>query len=151
VGAPKSGGITAVDAGSPELSATGGQTIYIPAYSAVTIVNHSQLYQLAITLTVRNTDAKQPIVVTSIRYHHQDGRFIRDLVSGPMRVAPLAALESFVPESDTSGGTAVSFLVEWIGDPSVSPPLVESVMVGTAGTQGVSFTCPGRVVADRGR
>jgi hypothetical protein len=56
-----------------------------------------------------------------------------------------------VKESDTRGGVSASFLVEWVAEQSVSAPLVESVMIGTASTQGVSFTCPGRVIDDRRR
>jgi hypothetical protein len=142
-------GVTAVEPGSPEASAGAGQTIYVPAYSAVAIANNSQLYQLAITLGVRNTDRSLPIVIHSIRYHRQDGSLVRDFLKTPVRVAPLAVLEFFIHEDDTSGGTASSFLVDWAGNPAVSAPVVETVMVGTAGTQGISFTCPGRVVADR--
>ena len=144
-------GVTAVEAGSPEASAGAGQTIYVPAYSAVAIANNSQLYQFAITLGVRNTDASLPIVVRSIRYHRQDGHLVRDFLKTPVRLAPLAVLEFFIHEDDTSGGTASSFLVDWSGDPAVSAAMAETVMVGTAGTQGISFTCPGRVVADRGK
>jgi hypothetical protein len=142
-------GTSAVEQGAVELAAAGGQTIYVPAYSAVATADNSQLYQLAITLSVRNTDRSLPIIVTAIRYHHQDGRLVREYLKAPLRIAPLAALEVYVRECDTSGGTASSFLVDWLGDPAASHPMVESVMVGTTGNQGISFTCPGRVVANR--
>jgi hypothetical protein len=140
-----------VELGSPELAAAAGQTIYVPAYSAVATADNARLYQLAITLSIRNTDRRLPIVVTAVKYHHQDGRLVRDFLKTPLRLAPLAALEFYLREGDTSGGNSSSFLVEWVGGPAASVPVVESVMVGTAGNQGISFTCPGRVVADRGR
>jgi hypothetical protein len=144
-------GATAVEPGSPELTAAAGQTIYVPAYSAVPTADNARLYQLAIALSIRNTDRSLPIVVTAVNYHHQDGRMVREFLKTPLRLAPLAAIDYFIREGDTSGGTASSFLVEWVGDPAASAPVAEAVMVGTAGNQGVSFTCPGRVVADRGR
>jgi hypothetical protein len=144
-------GATAVDPGSSELRAAAGQTIYVPAYSAVATADNARLYQLAITLCVRNTDRNLPIVVTAARYHHQDGRLVRDFLKTPLRLAPLAALDFHIREGDTTGGTAPSFLVEWVGESVASPPITEAVMVGTAGTQGISFVCPGRVIADRGR
>jgi hypothetical protein len=144
-------GATAVEPGSPELAATAGQTIYTPAYSAVATGDNLRLYQLAITLSVRNTDRTEPIVVTTIKYHHQDGRLVRDFLKSPVRLAPLATLDFHIREGDTTGGTASSFVVEWVGEATASAPMVETVMVGTAGNQGISFTCPGRVVADRGR
>jgi len=140
-----------VEPGSPDLADAGkhGQTIYVPAYSAVAIADNAQLYQLAITLSVRNTDRTLPIVITAIRYHHQDGRLVRDMLKTPLRVAPMASLEFFVRARDTSGGIVPSFLVDWVAEPAASAPIVESVMVGTSSSQGLAFTCPGRVVADR--
>jgi hypothetical protein len=145
-------GATPVEPGSPELTGEGGrgQTIYAPAYSAIAIADNAQLYQLATTLSIRNTDRTLPIVITAIRYHHQDGRLVRDMLKTPLRVAPMASLEFFIREGDTSGGTASSFLIDWVAQPAVSPPIVETVMAGTSGTQGISFTCTGRVVAERG-
>ena len=55
----------------------------------------------------------------------------------------MASAEFFVKESDTRGGVSASFLVEWVAEQSVSDPLVETVMIGTASTQGVSFAYRG--------
>jgi hypothetical protein len=146
-------GVTALEPGIPDLAsaAAHGQTIFVPAYSAVATGDNSALYPLAITLSVRNTDQKQPIVLTAVAYHHQDGHQVHAFLKSPVRVAPLAAAEFFVSESDMSGGTVSSFLVEWKSTSPVSDPIVESLMVGTASNQGISFTCPGRVIADLGR
>lgn len=144
-------GVTEVEAGRLELPAAAGQTIYVPAYSAIATSDNLKLYQLAVTLGIRNTDRHHPIIVKSVRYHNQDGQLVREFLKTGLRIAPLATTEFFVRESDRSGGTAASFVVEWIADQSVSDPVVETVMVGTSSNQGISFTCPGRVVADRGR
>jgi hypothetical protein len=128
-----------------------GQTVFVPAYSAVATGDNYALYPLAITLSVRNTDPKHAIVLTSVDYYHPDGRRIREFLKSPLRIAPLAAAEFFVSESEMSGGTVSSFVVDWISAERATAPVVESLMVGTAGTQGISFTCPGRVTADLGR
>ncbi len=144
-------GASAVELGSPELADTGkhSQTVYVPAYSAIAIADNAQLYQLAITLSIRNTDRTVPIIVTAIDYHHQDGRLVKKMLTTPLRVAPMASLEFFVRARDTSGGIVSSFLVDWVAEPTASAPIVESVMVGTSSSQGIAFICPGRVVADR--
>jgi hypothetical protein len=126
-----------------------GQTIYVPAYSSVFTSDGAHNFNLAVTLSIRNTDRTHPIVVTSASYYNQDGQLVRDYLKKPLRMGPMASTEFFVSESDTSGGVSASFLVEWVAEQSVSAPLVESVMVGTASTQGISFTCLGRVLADR--
>ncbi len=125
-----------------------GQTIYVPAYSSVFTADRAHSFNLAVTLIVRNTDRVNPIVVASASYYDHDGQLVRDYVKKPLRIGPMASIEFFVAENDTSGGASASFLVEWVAEQSVSAPLVESVMIGTASTQGVSFTSPGRVLAD---
>jgi hypothetical protein len=126
-----------------------GETIYVPAYSSIFISDHADRYDLAITLAVRNTDPSHPIILTKVRYMAQAGHTIRDYLDKPIRVAPLASAGFFVAESDTSGGPLVSFQVEWVAETLVSSPIAETTMVGVSGTQGVSFVCQGRVIADR--
>jgi Protein of unknown function (DUF3124) len=128
-----------------------GQTIYVPAYSSVFTADQAHSFNLAVTLSIRNTDRTNPIVVTSASYYDQDGQLVRDYLKKPLRIGPMASTEFFVTENDTSGGVSASFLVEWVAGKSVSAPLVESVMIGTASTQGVSFTSPGRVLDDHSR
>jgi hypothetical protein len=128
-----------------------GQTIYVPAYSSVFTSDRAHSFNLAVTLSIRNTDRTHSILVTSTSYYNQDGQRVRDYLKKPLRIGPMASTEFFVSESDTSGGVSASFLVEWVAEQSVSVPLVESVMIGTASNQSVSFTCPGRVVAVRSR
>jgi Protein of unknown function (DUF3124) len=143
-------GVTEIDAVDPGRVAA-GETIYVPAYSSVYVTDQAQAYNLAITLSIRNTDPNQPIVVTSVRYHDHDGRLVHEYLKKPLRIAPLAAMEYFITESDTSGGYSASFLVDWVAEQAPNPPLVEAVMIGTAGSRGISFTCSGRVIADRAR
>jgi hypothetical protein len=127
-----------------------GQTIYVPAYSAISTSDRADKFQLAITLGIRNTDRAHAIVVTTASFYHQDGQIVRDFVKKPLRIGPLASTEFFVKESDMSAGILASFVVEWVAEQKVTAPLVESVMVGLASSRGVSFRCPGRVVAERG-
>jgi hypothetical protein len=127
-----------------------GQTLYVPAYSSVFTSDRAHRFNLAVTLSIRNTDRAAPIVVTSARYYDQDGQLVRDYLERPLRIGPLASTEFFVTESDTRGGVSASFLVEWVAERRVSAPVVEALMVGTASNQGVSFTAPGRVIAERG-
>ncbi len=128
-----------------------GQTIYVPAYSHVLTSNDARPFDLAVTLSIRNTDRTHAIVVTKVDYYDRDGRHVRSYIKKPLRVASLGAVEFFVKEKDTSGGSSASFLVDWVAENVVSAPLSETVMIGTASTQGISFLCPGRVIAERSR
>ena len=98
------------------------------------------------TLSTRNTDRARPLYLTAVAYHDADGRLVRSYVTRPVRIAPLASAQFFVRETDVSGGSAASFLVDWGAEGPLSEPVVEAVMVGTAMNQGVSFTSQGRAV-----
>jgi hypothetical protein len=128
-----------------------GQTVYVPVYSSVLTSDRAHRFNLAVTLSVRNTDPTHSIVIVAVRYYDDDGHLIRDYLKKPLQIGPMASIEFFVTENDTSGGVSASFVVEWVADQSVNAPVVESVMIGIASTQGVSFTCPGRVLKDQGR
>ncbi len=123
-----------------------GQTLYVPAYSDVPYRDEMRRYQLAITLSIRNTDAVQSIVIMSVRYFDTEGRFLHAYVEPPLSLGPLASKAFVVQERDTRGGTGASFLVEWRAEVPVHAPVVEAVMIGTSGTQGISFISPGRVL-----
>jgi hypothetical protein len=123
-----------------------GQTIYVPAYSDIPFRDATRRYQLAVTLSIRNTDWVQPIRVTSVRYFDTEGRLLHTYVEQPLRLAPLAATTLVVAEHDIRGGAGASFLVEWRAEVAVHTPVVETVMIGTSGTQGISFVSPGRVL-----
>ncbi len=44
-----------------------GQTIYVPVYSHIYHNNRQEIFNLAATLSIRNTDLEQPIIITSVR------------------------------------------------------------------------------------
>lgn len=144
---PGGPGVTPLEgAGRPPAAVA--RTVYVPVYSHVYTADAGHPFNLAVTLSVRNTDRAEPIVLTSVRYHDSAGRPLREELTRPVRVAPLAAAEFFVKESDTSGGVSASYLVDWQAGKPVSEPVIEAVMVGTSMNQGVSFISPGRVVGE---
>ena len=109
---PRAGGAE-IDTPEGGFRAVNGQTIYIPAYSSVFTSDSSHPFNLAVTLSIRNADREHPVVIASVRYFDHDGKLIHDYLKKPLRVGPMAAVEFFVKESDTSGGVSASFLVEW--------------------------------------
>jgi hypothetical protein len=137
-----------IEPASAAFTPKAGQTLYVPAYSSVSISDNPHHFNLAINLSFRNTDRKAAVIVKSIRYHDGDGKLAREYAPKPLRVGPLASADFFVKESDQAGGQSACFLVDWIAEQDVTDPIVESVMVGTANTQGVSFTCHGQVLSD---
>lgn len=125
-----------------------GQAVYVPAYSHVYRGNGERPFYLTVTLSIRNTDLTLPLRVVDVEYRGSDGKLLRKLLKSPTSLTPLASAHYVVAESDTSGGSGASFLVTWQSERPLSPPLLESVMIGTQGQQGVSFTSRGHVIKE---
>ena len=123
-----------------------GQTIYVPAYSHIYSGNREKPFLLAVTVSIRNIDPKNPIQITSINYYETQGKLLKIYLEKPAVLAPLGSLRYIVPEGDKTGGSGANFIVEWRSDKPVNPPIVESVMIGTQSQQGISFTSRGQVI-----
>ena len=123
-----------------------GQRVYVPAYSHILIGDRSTPFNLAATLSVRNTDPANAVTVTAIDYYDGSGRLVKRHLERPHVLRPLAATEVFVPESDTSGGFGASFLVTWTAEAAITPPVIECLLIGARSGQGISILSPGRVI-----
>jgi hypothetical protein len=123
-----------------------GQTIYVPAYSEIYYASNRTI-NLAVTLSVHNTDLNHSIVLTSVRYYNAQGQLVREFLSQPKQLGPLVATNYVIEELDTSGGPGANFIVEWVAEQPVYEPVVEAVMIGTISSLGFSFISPGRVIS----
>lgn len=95
-------GVTEVAPGDSAPAAV-GKTLYGPVHSNVYTGDAASPFNLAVTLSTRNTGRAEPVVLTSVRYHDSGGRLVRDFLKSPLRLAPLAAMEFFVKQSDLIG------------------------------------------------
>jgi hypothetical protein len=104
------------------------------------------MVDLAATVSIRNVSPQYPIVLLFVRYYDSAGKQIREYVSSPSELGPLATVEFVVQKADTQGGPGANFLVQWAGPSDIDEPLIEAVMIGQSGNAGFSFTSPGRVL-----
>jgi hypothetical protein len=125
-----------------------GETIYIPAFSHV-LTGEKQKQPMASTLVIHNVDPKLAIELIGVRYHDHEGRLVRAFVEGAVNIAPLATKSFLVGMRENRGGVGANFIVERRADQAALGPITEAVMIGGAGTQGLSFTSSGRVIARR--
>jgi hypothetical protein len=116
-----------------------GQRLYVPVYSSVRLLEGRTMLNLAVTVSVRNTDAARPIRVEAVRYFGNDGGERGDAFAAPGVLGPMASAEMVIRQSELVGDIGANLIVEWRSDGPVSPPLVEAVMVGISGTQGFAF------------
>lgn len=134
--------------GTALADAAAGQVVYVPAYSHVYSGDRQRPVNLAGTLSIRNTEPVASLRLVSVGYYDSGGRRVRSYLDGPRTLGPLSSNDFVVDESDTSGGSGASFLVEWTAEAGISRPVVEAVMISTASQQGISLVTEGRVTAE---
>ncbi len=122
-----------------------GELIYVPIYSEIYYGDAGKTIELAITLSIHNTDLNHPIKVKSVNYHNKKGKLISKLVQQPIILAPLETSNFMIGEKDRTGGTGANFIVEWNTQEIVSSPIIEAIMVTTQMNQGISFTTAGKI------
>jgi hypothetical protein len=128
-----------------------GATVYVPVYSHIYVGFKGKSFDLAIALSIRNTDPAAPISILSVAYYDSSGKLVRNYAPKPVDLPPLASTDFFVSESDTTGGFGAAFVVKWKSRRKVNQPIIEGVMVSTRSGQGISFTSRGQVIEDRGQ
>ena len=132
--------------GLPDVIAK-AQTVFVPAYSHV-YQKDGKPFPLTTTLSIHNSDAKEPIVVSSVIYYGTNGKQIRQFAQQPQKIAPLGSIEFLVAEEDLEGGSGAKFIVKWVAEKEVHEPVIQTVMVGTASGQGLSFVTSGVVLEE---
>ena len=125
-----------------------GQTIYVPIYSEIHHFKGRTL-PLAATLSVRNSDPHNSIIITSVNYYNSHGELVKQYLDSPLKLVPLASTDFVVEQDDRTGGSGANFLVEWVAETKVYEPIVEAVMVSTTSQQGISFVSQGRVIESK--
>lgn len=123
-----------------------GQIIYVPIYSHIYYENPEKSLDLAATLSIRNTDLTNPIIVTSVRYYDSAGNLLKEYLEQPVELNRLASLDFVVNRTDRNGGAGANFIVEWLSAKTVSEPIVEAVMISAVGNQSISFISRGKLI-----
>ncbi len=125
-----------------------GQLLYVPVYSHIYIGDKERPFNLAVTLSVRNTDPRQTLRLTRVDYFNTEGVLIRHYLAKPVDLGPLGSTRYVIQETDTEGGSGANFLVRWEGGVAMNPPVVEAVMIGAQSGQGISFTSQAREITE---
>jgi hypothetical protein len=133
---------------TPEIRLSKGQTLYVPVYSNVFSGPKKRPLQLAATLSIRNTDMAANFRVTDINYYDTNGKLVRRHLERPAVVGPLATIYVHIEEKDTIGGFGANFIVRWQAASVINAPIIECVMIGATGGQGISFVSPGQEIRE---
>lgn len=135
-------------AATSDIRLSKGQTVYVPVYSNVFSGPKIRPFQLAATLSIRNTDPVAPFRIKSIDYYDTNGRLLRQFLEKPTSLGPMASTYVHIEEKDDRGGFGANFIVRWDADRAVNAPIIESVMIGATSGQGISFVSPGQEIRE---
>ena len=125
-----------------------GQTVYVPVYSHIYSGNKNLPFYLTTTLSIRNTDFHHPITITAVDYYDSDGNLLKKYIERPVPLKAMASTRFIVQEADKTGGSGANFVVKWTSGIAISAPLIESIMISTKSSQGVSFTSRGQAIEE---
>lgn len=122
-----------------------GETVYVPAYSRVH-TQENRRERLASTLVIHNVDSDRRITLERVAYYDQAGQLLSEHLTAPITLGPLESKSFLTAISDDEGGVGANYLVEWHASSPAISPVVEAIMIGGAGTQGISFLSRGVVI-----
>ena len=123
-----------------------GQTLYVPVYSNIYNGHTDKPTSLAITVSLRNIDPANEIRVLAVDYYDSRGRLVRNYISKPFDLAPMASARYVVKDSQKTRGAGAKFIVRWASESMTNPLLAQGLMISTASQLGISFVTQGVVV-----
>jgi len=133
---------------SSDIVLSAGQTVYVPIYSHIYSGLKGRPFNLAATLSIRNTDPRHSLTLVSIKFYDSDGKLVKEYLDKPGELKAMASTRYILTEADTGGGSGANFLVKWKSKTNVNQPIIEGVMIGTRSGQGISFVSRGNVIKD---
>ncbi|SMO46924.1 DUF3124 domain-containing protein [Fodinibius sediminis] len=125
-----------------------GQLIYVPVYSHIYQQDRQKTFNLTTTLSIRNVDPHRSMIIREVIYYDSHGELVQQYLKEPTTLQPLSSTSFVIEERDLRGGVGANFLVSWLSDHPVNPPVVEAVMISTSQQQGISFLSKGRVLQE---
>lgn len=135
-------------AGSYSILLVDAQTVYVPAYSHI-YARGGNAHLLETTLSIRNTDPDNSILINSVDYYDTQGKLVKTYLDKAVKLKPLQTTAYLVKKQDTRGGSGANFIVTWSAEQAVYEPIIEAIMVGASNNQPISFISQGRPLANR--
>lgn len=130
----------------PDSSVVSGEYVYVPVYSSIYYRDSTKVYNLTVTLGIRNIDTANDIFIKEINYNNSKGDNVKRFLEKPIRLKPLETFDLVIAEDDTSGGIGANFIVKWVSQSPVQSPVIEAVMISIRQGVGLSFVESGRVI-----
>lgn len=125
------------------------QTDYVPVYSDIYHRDGTRRFSLTVTLSIRNNSQVDSAYIISADYHDSYGTFLHGYVDSTIILTPLESIEFVVDEKQITGGAGANFIVEWGATNFADQLMIQTVMIGTNGQQGISFITDAKKIGER--
>lgn len=126
------------------LSVTG--SIYVPAYSSVSLVPGQLRADFSVTLSIHNASQDKPLVLKRVAYFNTTGQLVQSYLQQPIALRPFGTVEIFIAQKDVRGGTGANFIVDWAAVGQMAEPVAEALMIGSIAGGNYAFISQGRQV-----
>ncbi|SMO35048.1 Protein of unknown function [Saccharicrinis carchari] len=125
------------------------QTDYVPVYSDIYHRDGTRRFSLTVTLSIRNTSRTDSAYILLANYHDSYGTHLYSYVDSTILLTPLEAIEFVVDEKQITGGAGANFIVKWGATKYADQLLIQTVMIGTSGQQGISFVTDAKKIEEQ--
>ena len=119
--------------------------IYVPVYSHV-YISENKYVRLSITVSIRNSDSTKDLYIESIDYYNTEGKLVKQYLTQPYILKPMASIDYVVNLEDMSGGNGAKFLINTASKNKISNPIAEAIMINTLGNSNLSFVTQGYII-----
>ena len=121
------------------------QSVYVPIYSNIYLMDGSKTQLLSATLSVRNISFKDSVYVTKVNYYGSQGELLKEYTKSTILVKPMSSIEFVVEQAETQGGPGANFVVDWAAVRSANCPLIQAIINNNSHAS-VSFVTYGIVI-----
>ena len=118
---------------------------YVPAYSHL-YISENNYVKLSISLSIRNTDLTKDLYIESIDYYNTEGKLVKQYLSQPHILKPMASIDYVITLEDMTGGNGAKFLVNVATKNKTSIPIIQAIMTNTFGNSYLSFLTEGQII-----
>lgn len=112
---------------------------YVPVYSDIYHRDGTRRFSLTTTISIRNTSLADSAYILKATYYDSYGDKLTEYIDSTILLSPLESIEFVVEEVENIGGAGANFIINWGARKYSNQILIQSVMIGSYGQQGISF------------
>ncbi len=123
------------------------ETDYLPVYSDIYHQDGTKRFPVTATISIRNTSLADSAYIQSATYYDSFGNLLLSYLDSTLLLTPMESIEFVVVEGEKAGGAGANFIIEWAATNYSDQLLIQSIMIGTYGQQGISFLTEAKVIS----